>query len=110
VLGANKPAFDPTTAIVILNFIPLLILAKTSERTCAMTLPGLNANILPIVPSLKEYQSQGKTVEAAIIDITKPLGRSKQPLFDLYITLSKCLEPRNNCVETVLVAPLATCR
>ncbi|KAG8720960.1 hypothetical protein FRC08_016911 [Ceratobasidium sp. 394] len=56
VLDPNEPTFNQAAPAVTLRHLPLYIHVKMSRRTRAITLPGLEPNVLPIVPASKAFQ------------------------------------------------------
>jgi hypothetical protein len=55
VLDPDKPEFNKTSVTVTRQRLPLYILVKF-PRTRAVTLPRLEAGVLPITPASKNYQ------------------------------------------------------
>ncbi|KAG8678010.1 hypothetical protein FRC08_018128 [Ceratobasidium sp. 394] len=124
-LYPNEPTFDQAAPVITLRRLPLHILVKMSCRTRAITLPGLEPDVLPIVPASKafritmdkqgqsskitriqktvrrlqlpitpayafaDYQSQGQTISAAIVNIAAPPSGNKLTLFNIYAALSR---------------------
>ncbi|KAG8702074.1 hypothetical protein FRC08_003717, partial [Ceratobasidium sp. 394] len=56
VLSPNEPPFDPTAPAVTLQHLPLYILVKLARHTRGINLPGLEAGVVPIVPSSKSFK------------------------------------------------------
>jgi hypothetical protein len=54
VLDPEEPEYDKAAATVILQRLPLYILVKF-PRTRVITLPRLDAGVLPITPASKSY-------------------------------------------------------
>ncbi|CUA71576.1 Structural maintenance of chromosomes protein 4 [Rhizoctonia solani] len=55
ILDPNEPYFDPEAASVTLSRLPSHILVKM-DRTRASPLPGLQENVLPIVPTSRSFR------------------------------------------------------
>ncbi|KAG8724803.1 hypothetical protein FRC09_013989 [Ceratobasidium sp. 395] len=84
-LDPLEPTFSPTQPQVTLTQLPSYILVKL-DRTRASTLPGLEAGVIPVVPSTRNYSISIPFVQSdgQICSVTRSVKRVQFPISPAY--------------------------
>jgi hypothetical protein len=102
VLDPDEPIFDATIPAVTLKRLPLYILVKMSRQTRVATLPGLDPDVIPVVPASKNFYITMKVrTGGEITTVKKSVRRLQFPITPAYAFTD--YRSQGQTIESVIV-------